>query len=105
MMCVQYLMRIYHTYYIINRKGVNIMTTLRIVWKDQAARPCPDFSYRKVKISRYGFGWILDLPDNNNIYASQDCAKNAIDEILGGTARRHVDKRLKKGIKIIGQKE
>ena len=47
----------------------------------------------------------MDIPENNNIYASQDCAKNAIDKILGGTARRHVESRLKKGIKILGVRE
>ena len=78
---------------------------IRVTWKDQNGRPCPPLSYRKVRITRYKSGWILDLPKNNYIYASQDCAKNAIDEILGGTARRHVESRLKKGVKIIGERE
>ncbi|MBR5320782.1 MAG: hypothetical protein IKY90_04315 [Oscillospiraceae bacterium] len=80
------------------------MTTIRVVWKDQNGKPCPPAKYRKVTITRYNNGWVLDLPGDNNIYASQDCAKNAIDEILGGTARRNVEKRLLKGVKIIGQK-
>lgn len=81
------------------------MTHIRVVWRDDNGRACPPASYRKVTMTRYNSGWILDLPGNNNIYASQECAKNAIDEILGGTARRHVNSRLKKGIKILGVKE
>ena len=82
-----------------------MMNHIRVTWKDQNGRPCPPTSYRKVTMTRYKSGWILDIPEIKNIYASQDCAKNAIDEILGGTARRHVESRLKKGIKIIGVKE
>lgn len=81
------------------------MNHIRVIWKDQNGHPCPPAKYRKVTMTRYKGGWLLDIPNNNNIYASQDCAKNAIDKILGGTARRHVDSRLKKGIKIIGVKE
>lgn len=78
---------------------------IRVTWKDNRnGKPCPPAQYRKVTMTRCNNGWILDLPGNNNIYASQDCCKNAIDEILGGTARRHVSSRLKKGIKIIGTK-
>lgn len=78
---------------------------IRVTWRDQNGRPCAPATYRKVTMTRYKSGWILDLPENNYIYASLDCAKNAIDEILGGTARRHVEKRLQKGIKIIGERE
>ena len=77
---------------------------IRVTWRDQNGHPCPPARYRKVTMTRYKSGWILDLPGNNYIYASQDCAKNAIDEILGGTARRHVEKRLTKGIKILGER-
>lgn len=82
-----------------------MMNHIRVTWKDQNGRPCPPTTYRKVTMTRYKSGWILDIPENKNIYASQDCAKNAIDEILGGTARRHVESRLKKGIKTIGVQE
>ena len=82
-----------------------MMNHIRVTWKDQNGRPCPPTAYRKVTMTRYKSGWILDMPGNKNIYASQDCAKNAIDKILGGTARRHVESRLKKGIKIIGVQE
>lgn len=75
---------------------------IRVTWKDNNGKPCAPTSYRKVTISRYANGWVIDLPGDNNIYASQDCAKNAIDKALGGTARRNVESRLKKGIKILG---
>lgn len=81
------------------------MTHIRVVWKDENGLSCPPAQYRKVTMTRYKGGWILDIPGNRNIYASQDCAKNAIDEILGGTARRHVHSRLKKGIKIKGVRD
>ena len=82
-----------------------MMNHIRVTWKDQNGRPCPPTTYRKVTMTRYKSGWILDIPGNKNIYTSQDCAKNAIDKILGGTARRHVESRLKKGIKILGVQE
>ena len=82
-----------------------MMNHIRVVWRDQNGRPCPPAMYRKVTMTRYNSGWILDIPEDKNIYASQDCAKNAIDKILGGTARRHVESRLKKGIKILGVQE
>lgn len=81
------------------------MEHIRVVWSDNNGRTCPPATYRKVTMTRYKGGWILDLPENKNIYASQDCAKNAIDNILGGIARRHVEKRLKKGVKILGVRE
>ena len=79
---------------------------MRVVWRDNNGKPCPPAKYRDVTITRYndGFiqGWILDVPNDDNIYVSQDCAKNAIDKILGGTARRNVEQRLKKGIRTVG---
>ena len=82
-----------------------MMNHIRVTWKDQNGKPCPPATYRKVTMTRYKSGWILDIPEDKNIYASQDCAKNAIDKILGGTARRHVESRLKKGIKVLGVAE
>ena len=81
------------------------MNHIRVTWKDQNGRACPPAEYRKVTMTRYKSGWILDIPEDKNIYASQDCAKNAIDKILGGTTRRNVESRLKKGIKILGVAE
>ena len=75
---------------------------IRITWKDNNGKPCPPAKYRKITMTRYKNGWILDLEGDNNIYASQEHAKNAIDQALGGTARRNVKNRLNKGIRIIG---
>lgn len=77
---------------------------IRITWKDTNGHPCPTTTYRKVSITRYEGGWILDIPDDHNIYASLDCSKNAIDKALGGKPRRNGEKRKAKGIKIIGTK-
>lgn len=75
---------------------------MRVIWRDSNGKPCPPAKYRDVTITRYKNGWILDIPNNYNIYASQDHCKNAIDEILGGKTQRPVKKRVEKGIKIIG---
>jgi hypothetical protein len=77
---------------------------IRVIWKDNNGKPCPPTTYRNVTMTRYKNGWILDIESDNNIYASQDCAKNGIDKILGGKPRRNGEKRKAKGIKIIGTK-
>lgn len=79
-------------------------TVIRVTWKDSMARSCQPMTYRNITATRYKTGWILDLPEDNNIYASLDHAKNAIDKALGGKTQRPVKKRLEKGIKIIGTK-
>ena len=73
---------------------------MRIVWKDTVERK--EYKYRKCFIERYKGGWIVDIPGNNNIYYSIDCAHNAIDKILGGKTRKDASARHAKGIKIIG---
>lgn len=44
---------------------------MRITWKDSLAVTKKSFKYRKHLISPYKDGWIVDLPDDNNIYANQ----------------------------------
>lgn len=56
---------------------------MRITWKDSLAVTKKSFKYRKHLISPYKDGWIVDLPDDNNIYANQYCVKNAVDLALG----------------------
>lgn len=75
---------------------------MRIVWKDSKSKP-KQYRYRKHNITRYKGGWITDVPEDNNIYASIDCTCNALDTILGGKTRKDASVRHKKGIKIIGQ--
>lgn len=79
---------------------------MRITWKDSLAVTKKSVKYRKHIISPYKDGWIVDLPDDNNIYANQYCVKNAVDLALGGHGSRGVasTKRLKYGIQIIGKK-
>ena len=77
---------------------------IRVTWKDTNGHPCPPTKYRDIAITRYQGGWLIDIEGDNNIYASQDCSKNAIDAALGGKPRRNGEKRKAKGIKIIGTK-
>lgn len=86
---------------------------MRIIWKDHIQPKRKSLNYRHYTISSYNkndiTGWIVNLPNDNNIYSSIYCAKNAIDLILGGysskgnlpTAKSRRLK-LKCKIKIIG---
>ncbi len=80
---------------------------MRVIWKDTNANTCPTRIYRKVSISRYEDetlkGWTIDLDDDNNIYISQDCARNAINKALGGKPRKDGSRLQQAGIKIIGK--
>jgi len=78
---------------------------MRVVWKDSAvAKTCPPLVYRKITIKRYETetikGWIID--GDRNIYASQDCARNAINKALGGKPRKDGSRLAEAGIKIVG---
>ena len=79
---------------------------MRIVWKDSAIER-KDFKYRGYWVKGYKDGWVINLPGDNNIYRTNRCAKNAIDESLGYEGRKHkkLPKRLADGIDIIGTKE
>lgn len=79
---------------------------MRIVWKDTGHHlQFKDVRYRKYTITRYNGGWITDYPGDANIYASVDCACNAIDQLIGNSkTRRPAEYRVKKGIVIIGSK-
>lgn len=79
---------------------------MRIVWKDSAIER-KDFKYRGYWVEGYKDGWVINLPGDNNIYRTNRCAKNAIDESLGYEGRKHkkLPKRLADGIDIIGTKE
>lgn len=79
---------------------------MRIIWKDSLAATKKSIKYRKHIISPHKGGWIVDLPDDNNIYANHYCVKNAIDLALGGHGSRGLadSKRINYGIRIIGKK-
>ena len=76
---------------------------MRIVWKDTAVTRA-DFKYREYWVEGYGAGWTISIPGDNNIYRTNRCAKNAIDEALGYEGRKHhkLPKRLEYGYDIIG---
>lgn len=76
---------------------------MRITWKDSISYKV--YRYRKHTISKYNGGWITDIPGDNNIYFSIDCAHNAIDKILGGSTRKDASARHEKGITVIGTKQ
>lgn len=78
---------------------------MRIVWKDTAVTRS-DFKYRGYWIEGYKNGWTISIPGDNNVYRTNRCAKNAIDEALGYEGRKHhkLPKRLEEGFEIIGKK-
>lgn len=80
---------------------------MRIVWKDTAVTRA-DFKYRGYWVEGYKNGWTINIPGDNNIYRTNRCAKNAIDEVLGLEGRKKLKdlpKRLEYGIDIIGTKD
>ena len=66
-----------------------------------------DFKYRGYWIEGHKNGWTINIPGDNNIYRTNRCAKNAIDEALGYEGRKHhkLPKRLEYGYEIIGKKD
>lgn len=80
---------------------------MRVIWKDTLSKPCPPMTYRNVTITRYENdeikGWTIDLKGDNNIYATQDNARNAINKALGGKPRKDGSRLQQAGIKIIGK--
>ena len=79
---------------------------IRITWKDTNTRGCPPVTYRKISIARYDDGikkgWTIGIDGDKNIYASQDCARNAINKALGGKPRKDGSRQQQAGIKIVG---
>ena len=81
---------------------------MRVVWKDSyngRVKHNEGNKYRNCYIERFKGGWIVDLPEDDNIYRTLDCACNAIDKVLGGKTRKDASARQAKGIKIIGTKK
>ena len=79
---------------------------MRIGWKDSAIER-KDFKYRGYWVEGYGDGWTVNIPGDSNVYRTNRCAKNAIDETLGYEGRKHhkLPKRLAYGYDIIGTKK
>ena len=81
---------------------------MRVVWKDSyngRVKHKEGNKYRNCYIERFKGGWIVDLPGDDNIYRTLDCACNAIDKALGGKTRKDASARQAKGIEIIGTKK
>ena len=80
---------------------------MRVIWKDTQGHTCPPMVYRNVTITRYETedikGWTVDLEGDNNIYATQDHARNAINKAFGGKPRKDGSRLHQAGIKIIGK--
>lgn len=78
---------------------------MRIVWKDSTVTKA-DCKYRGYSVEAYSSGWVINVNGDNNVYRTNRCAKNAIDEALGLEGLRHkkLPKRLEYGYDIIGKK-
>ena len=78
---------------------------MRIVWKDTAVARA-DFKYRGYWVECYLNGWTINIPGDTNIYKTNRCTKNAIDETLGLDDLRHkkLPKRLEYGYEVIRTK-
>lgn len=80
------------------------MEKIRVTWKD--SRTYKKYVYRSHTIERYsGIGWVTDVPGDNNIYYSAECAHNAVDKMLGDKTRKASPGRQAIGIKIVGKKD
>lgn len=79
---------------------------MRTVWKDSAphTKPWVTLKYRDYIISQYENGWVVNIPDDDNIYYPRECALNAIDKYLGRPNRKQMPKRHELGIKIVGHR-
>ena len=77
---------------------------MRIVWKDSRPRTYKPMKYRGHVATGSPAGWSIDVPGDNNIYASHYCALNAIDKALGGYGQKGSAKRKAYGIEVIGKK-
>lgn len=82
------------------------MHVIKVVWKDsRKERSYKQYVYRKIKIIRFGVGWIIDDPSDDNIYKSIHSAYNAIDALLGGEPQKvGGQKRTEQEIEIVGKK-
>lgn len=79
---------------------------MRVIWKDSAVKRV-DLKYRGYEINGYSNGgWTTNFPGDNNIYRTNRCVKNMIDEKLGLEGRRvkSPPERLQYGYEIIGKR-
>lgn len=78
---------------------------MRIVWKDSLVpKEYDPIKYRGIYVFGTPDGWEIDIEEDNNLYKSNYCARNAIDDYFGDFGKHGTDKRKRYGIQIIGQK-
>ena len=77
---------------------------MRVIWKDSKPEEYKPVKYRKHMIYGSPEGWYTTIPGDNNLYASNFCAMNAIDQAFGDFGQKGTEKRINYGIKIVGQK-
>ena len=79
---------------------------MRVTWKDShKAKEYKPIRYRGYMIWGTPKGWEITVPGDDNIYRSNFCAMNAIDEYFGDFGTRGTEKRKGYGIQIIGTRE
>lgn len=77
---------------------------MRVVWKDSKPKSYKPVKYRNHFIYGSPKGWTTTIPGDDNLYATNYDALNAIDKALGGHGQMGSAKRQKYGIQIIGKK-
>lgn len=77
---------------------------MRVVWKDTKPRNYKPIKYRNHMIYGSPEGWWTTIPGDDNLYATNFDALNAIDAALGGTGRTKSAKRRQYGMKIVGKR-
>ena len=60
---------------------------MRVVWKDSSCRQKGSRKYRGIEIVGFENGWKIGLPDDDNVYKTLICCKNAIDKAMGGSSK------------------
>ena len=81
------------------------MMQLKVVWKDSNSKTAyKPIRYRKHVISGLKGGWITDIEGDDNIYKTNYCAMNAIDQYLGDYGQKGCAKRKRYGIQVMGKK-
>ena len=80
------------------------MQHIKVVWKDTISHDNKVYIYRKHEITGFRNGWITNIKGDDNVYQTQNHARNAIDQALGSKGmKRAAGQRAELGIEIIGK--
>ena len=78
----------------------------RVVWRESSVpKEYKPIRHRKFLCWGTPDGWEVSIPGDYNLYANHYCAQNAIDQYYGDFGQHGTEKRIRNGIKIVGQKE